>query len=251
MPTLHQSTEIGSIRPEMLAFALFELRRVQSLPALPSDLHNIWSELARALGQRVGETDHARTTKSSTKLPAAQQERHSSNPYRMYDRVIYPDLGVAQIVSIEEKIVGETVQRFYCLRILGTDMRIRVPVDENRETGLREVVSPEKIKSLFDILHEKTDDNVQGGRNLSYRSFMLKIASGDLFSVAEVFRDLSDMANLKYLSFGEQRMLNTTKSLLVVEIMHATGGSKESVEQILQDVLENRKFSKTVLISSE
>ena len=50
---------------------------------------------------------------------------------------------------------------------------------------------------------------------------MEKIKSGSLFEVAEVFRDLYRLKTTKTLSFGERRMLDTARGLIVQEISAA------------------------------
>ena len=54
--------------------------------------------------------------------------------------------------------------------------------------------------------------------NRRYRGFMEKIRTGSLFDVAEVFRDLMRLRASKNLSFGERRMLETAKTLMVKEV---------------------------------
>jgi CarD family transcriptional regulator len=47
---------------------------------------------------------------------------------------------------------------------------------------------------------------------------MDKIKTGSIYDVAEVLRDLSRLKTDKQLSFGERRMLDTARTLLVKEI---------------------------------
>jgi CarD family transcriptional regulator len=73
--------------------------------------------------------------------------------------------------------------------------------------------------------------------NRRYRGFMEKIKSGSLFEVAEVFRDLSRLKRTKTLSFGERRMLDTARDLVVQELCVARKTDQNAVEQELEKVL--------------
>ncbi|MFO0573709.1 MAG: CarD family transcriptional regulator [Polyangia bacterium] len=154
--------------------------------------------------------------------------------FQIGDKAVYPAQGVAEIVGIEEKEISGKIQRFYCLRILDTDMRILVPVDKADQVGLREVVHQDQIQEVYDILREKEVHIDKQTWNRRYRGFMEKIKTGSLFEVAEVFRDLYRLKNTKTLSFGERRMLDTARSLIVKELSVAKGTSEAKVERELE-----------------
>jgi CarD family transcriptional regulator len=154
--------------------------------------------------------------------------------FQVGDKAVYPAQGVAEIVGIEQKEISGKIQRFYCLRILDTDMRILVPVDKAEQVGLREVVQQDQIQEVYDILREKEVHIDKQTWNRRYRGFMEKIKTGSLFEVAEVFRDLYRLKNTKTLSFGERRMLDTAKSLIVKELSVAKGTTEVKVERELE-----------------
>jgi CarD family transcriptional regulator len=57
-----------------------------------------------------------------------------------------------------------------------------------------------------------------------------------LFEVAEVFRDLYRLKGLKPLSFGERRMLDTAKGLIVQELSVARAADTQKVEKELEQL---------------
>lgn len=124
-------------------------------------------------------------------------------------------------------------QRFYVLRILDTDRKIMVPVKNAQAVGLRQVISEEEIREIFEILRERTVAFDNQTWNRRYRGFMDKIKTGSIFDVAEVMRDLYRLKAEKSLSFGEKRMLDTARALIVKEIAIARGLSEE---QILSEI---------------
>ncbi len=66
---------------------------------------------------------------------------------------------------------------------------------------------------------------------------MDKIKSGSVFEVAEVYRDLTAIKQDKELSFGERKMLDTARSLLVKEISLAKNMKEEDVERDIRSNL--------------
>ena len=130
--------------------------------------------------------------------------------FKVGDKAVYPAQGVAEVISIEEKDIAGSRQRFYVLRILDTDRKIMVPGDATpAPSALRCVISELEIREIFDILRERTIAFDNQTWNRRYRGFMDKIKTGSIFDVAEVLRDLYRLKTDKQLSFGERRMLDT------------------------------------------
>jgi CarD family transcriptional regulator len=156
--------------------------------------------------------------------------------FQIGDKAVYPAQGVAEIVGIDEKEISGRIQRFYVLRILDSDMRILVPVDKAQQVGLREVATADEITEVMDILREKAVHVDKQTWNRRYRGFMEKIKTGSLFEVAEVFRDLYRLKDQKTLSFGERRMLDTAKNLIVKELAVARGTAETKIERELDKI---------------
>lgn len=152
------------------------------------------------------------------------------------EKAVYPAQGVAEIIGVEEKVISSRTQKFYLLRILDTDMRILVPVDKADQVGLRSIASEDEIGEVFDILREREVHADKQTWNRRYRGFMEKIKTGSLYEVAEVYRDLSRLKETKTLSFGERRMLDTAKNLLVKELSVAKRTTEVKVEKELERV---------------
>ena len=60
---------------------------------------------------------------------------------------------------------------------------------------------------------------------------MEKIKTGSAFEIAEVLRDLCLLQCKKDLSFGERKMLETAKGLLVKEIAFAKETTEPAIEE--------------------
>jgi CarD family transcriptional regulator len=159
--------------------------------------------------------------------------------FRVGEMAVYPAQGVVEVVGNEEKQISGSPQRFYVLRIVDTDMRIMVPVAKAHEVGLRRVISEAEIEEVFDILRETEVHADKQTWNRRYRGFMEKIKTGSLFEVAEVYRDLYRLKATKTLSFGERRMLDTAKNLIVKELAVARKTSESKTERDLERLFSN------------
>jgi CarD family transcriptional regulator len=134
------------------------------------------------------------------------------------DKAVYPGHGVGVIEAIESKTISEREQLFYILRIVDNGMTIMIPTGNIDVVGLREVIPPMEIPKVFQILKERRISLGNQTWNRRYREYMEKINGGSIFSIAEVLRDLQVLQMGKNLSFGERKILDTAKNLLVKEL---------------------------------
>ena len=89
------------------------------------------------------------------------------------------------------------------------------------------------MPKLYSILKKRdvVIDNQTWNRR--YREYMEKIKTGSVYEVAEVYRDLLILKVEKDLSFGERKMLDTARNLLVKEISLAKNVEEEQIEKDL------------------
>ncbi|MGB5884279.1 MAG: CarD family transcriptional regulator, partial [Desulfobulbales bacterium] len=130
--------------------------------------------------------------------------------------------------------IGECEQSFYVMKILKNNMVIMIPTATSKNVGLRNIISPKEVNDVFDILQEK--DVVIGTQtwNRRYREYMEKIKTGSVFEVAAVLRDLYLLQEDKDLSYGERKMMDTAKSLLVKELSIANKTEECKVEEKIE-----------------
>ena len=148
-------------------------------------------------------------------------------PFQIGDKAVYPAHGVAEVTGIEKHQVGGDEQTFYILRILDNGVKVMIPTGAN---GLREIMSTSEVDEVFDVLKEKEISVESTTWNRRYREYKDKIDSGDPKQIAEVLRDLYLLKNDKDLSFGERKMLDTAKALLVKELSIAREMDEDEVE---------------------
>jgi CarD family transcriptional regulator len=115
-----------------------------------------------------------------------------------------------------------------------------VPVENAVAVGLRKIVKKSLVPKVYDILKKKENATVDSQTwNRRYREYTDKIKSGCVMEVAKVLRDLYILKYDKELSFGERKMFNTAKNLLVKEISVARKVKEEKIEKELYSMLEN------------
>jgi CarD family transcriptional regulator len=148
-------------------------------------------------------------------------------PFQIGDKAVYPAHGVAEVTGIEKHQVGGDEQTFYILRILDNGVKVMIPTGTN---GLREIMSNTEVDEVFEVLKEKEISVESTTWNRRYREYKDKIDSGDPKQIAEVLRDLYLLKNDKDLSFGERKMLDTAKALLVKELSIAREMDEDEVE---------------------
>jgi CarD family transcriptional regulator len=161
----------------------------------------------------------------------------STLTFSIGQKAVYPSRGIAEVVGIERKEIQGRVTSFYTLRLAETGLRILVPVDKADQVGLRPVAAEEDVEEVLQILRERAVRVDAHTWNRRYRGFMEKIKSGSLFEVAEVFRDLYRLKSRKTLSFGERRMLDTARDLVVQELSVARAKDEAVIAHELERAL--------------
>jgi CarD family transcriptional regulator len=152
-------------------------------------------------------------------------------------KAVYPSRGIAEVMGIERKEIHGKLESFYVLRLEDNGLRILVPIGKADQVGLRPVAGADDVEEVLQILRERAVRCDRHTWNRRYRGFMEKIKSGSLFEVAEVFRDLYRLKSTKTLSFGERRMLDTARGLIVQEISVARKKDEAAVVLELEGVL--------------
>ena len=156
--------------------------------------------------------------------------------FNIGDLAVYPAHGVGIIERIETQEISGFQQNFYVMRILENDMIIMIPTTNTDTVGLRELIGCSEVPKLYSIL-KKRDVSIDNQTwNRRYREYMDKIKTGSVFEVAEVYRDLLILKLEKELSFGERKMLDTARNLLVKEISLAKRVEEEQIEKDLDQI---------------
>lgn len=152
------------------------------------------------------------------------------------DLAVYPAHGVGIIESIEEKSIAGSEHIFYVMRILENDMKIMIPKNNSEQVGLRNIISDKEADKVYSILQEKDIEFTPQTWNRRYREYMDKIKTGSIFDLAAVLRDLYMLQMDKPLSFGEKKMLDTARSLLIKELSIAKNKKEDEIAEGIEQI---------------
>jgi len=147
--------------------------------------------------------------------------------FEIGDKAVYPGHGVGVIEAIEAKQIMGKKEIFYILRILDNGMTIMIPRDNVQAVKLRGVIRKIDVAKVIHILKDRDVTIDTQTWNRRYREYMEKINTGSIYEIAEVLRDLHLLRAEKELSFGERKIMDMAKNLLVKELAIARD-TKES-----------------------
>jgi CarD family transcriptional regulator len=156
--------------------------------------------------------------------------------FKVGEKVVYPAHGVGEIEAIRTHVISGTEKKFYMLRILETDMKIMIPIDNVDSVGLRKIIDRAMVTKVYKVLRQKKVETDQQTWNRRYREYTEKIKTGSILEIAKVLRDLFVLKGDKELSFGERKMLDTARNLLVKELSIARSHSEEKIMEELRHI---------------
>lgn len=162
--------------------------------------------------------------------------REGETMFKVGEKVVYPAHGVGVIQSIQTRVVSGTEKMFYMLRIIDSDMTIMIPTENVASVGLRRVIGRDMVTKVYKILREKRVEIDQQTWNRRYREYTEKIKTGSVIEIAKVLRDLFVLKGDKELSFGERKMLDTARNLLVKELSIARSHPEEKIMEELKSI---------------
>ncbi len=150
--------------------------------------------------------------------------------FKVGDNAVYPAHGVTIVKRIDERDIAGRKKSFYVLEVVETHMTIMVPTDNANAVGLRGIISDDEVRKVYRILKKRDVKIDQTTWNRRYREYLEKLKTGSVFEIAEVLRNLCLLRQDKDLSFGERKMLDQAKGLLVREISLARKEPEQSIE---------------------
>jgi len=160
--------------------------------------------------------------------------------FKVGDNAVYPTQGIGVIEAIESKDFGGVRADFYILRIVDSDMTIMVPTTNASQIGMRSPIDKKRVSSVFNVLGEKEkfSGNIASWSRRQ-REYNDKLKTGDLFEVAEVLRELYCIREDKELSYGEKKVLELARKLLVKEVALAEGADEDTVTRRVEKIFVN------------
>ena len=143
--------------------------------------------------------------------------KKKKDAFNIGELVVYPKHGVGEIKSISTLEISKVKTKYYIIQMEQDKLLIKVPLEKQKEVGLRKIVSKKKIEEVFDILKQK-----QKVRRIMWsrraQEYDAKIHSGDPVKIGEVIRDLYRKNNQPEQSYSERQMFQIALERLAREV---------------------------------
>ncbi len=141
--------------------------------------------------------------------------------FKVGDKAVHPSHGVGEVTAIEKRDIGGSAQNFYILRILDNGMKVMVPTSAATQVGLRSIMSDKQANDILTTMRAREVAVDVQPWSRRFRVYTEMIKSGSPVEIAKVLRDMNRLKFDKDLSFGERRLLDQARSLLLKELAFA------------------------------
>ena len=152
------------------------------------------------------------------------------------DFVVYPTHGVGKIIGVEKQTIGGDTLELFIIDFEQDRMKLRVPVEKAKISGLRRLSSRDRLKTAMSTLKSapRVKRTMWSRRAQEYEA---KINSGDPVSIAEVVRDLFRNSDQQEQSYSERQIYQSALDRLAREFAAVDKVSEEKAAQKLESVL--------------
>jgi CarD family transcriptional regulator len=149
--------------------------------------------------------------------------------FKIGQKVIYPNHGVATIEQIEARQFQGNTQEFYLLRLQANNSVVMVPVQNAVTIGIRRLLQQRECRDLMELLEVLIEPPSARDWKDRFRGFTTAMRSGDIFAIAEVLKILTYLNSVKPLSFREKQMMERARYLIVSELAVASKKAENNV----------------------
>lgn len=157
--------------------------------------------------------------------------------YSIGQKVMHPLHGIGTVEKIEEKQILGQKNRFSVIDF-ATD-RLKIMVNLDQKTNLiRSLIKRDEVTKILDYM-KKNAANLPSRASERYNLNMKKIKSADIYQMAEVIRDLSDLHKTKKLSRKEQTLLKQARRIFSSEISFVRQISEEEAEALIDQIVKS------------
>ncbi|AZZ54222.1 MULTISPECIES: CarD family transcriptional regulator [Rathayibacter] len=156
--------------------------------------------------------------------------------FEVGETLVYPHHGAVTITGLEKRSVKGVEKTFMTMNVHTSELTITLPVENAELVGVREIIDDAGVQAVYDVLRS---DVAEEASNWSrrFKANQEKMASGSVYRVSEVVRDLWRREQAGGVSAGEKRMLLKARQILVSELSLALKATDEEASAKLDEVL--------------
>jgi CarD family transcriptional regulator len=150
--------------------------------------------------------------------------------------LVYPHHGAVTITALSKRTVAGIEKEMMTLNVHTSELTIMLPTDNVELVGVRDVIDGDGVKAVHQVLRDPFVEE-PGNWSRRYKANQEKMASGSVYRVSEVVRDLWRRDQDHGVSAGEKRMLAKARQILISELALAQELSEEDASAALDVVL--------------
>ncbi len=172
-------------------------------------------------------------------MAAAKKSAAPKPEFKAGEHIVYPAHGVGKIVRLENQEVAGAKLELFVVSFEKDKMTLRVPVPKAKAVGMRKLADTTTVDRSLEIVRGRAriKRTMWSRRAQEYEA---KINSGDLFSIAEVVRDLYRSEAQPEQSYSERQLYEAALDRMSREIAAVTGQSEtEAVHRIEQNLAKS------------
>ncbi|CAN5355916.1 CarD family transcriptional regulator [soil metagenome] len=154
------------------------------------------------------------------------------------ETLVYPRHGAVTITELSSRTVKGEEKMFMTLAVHTSELTIQLPVDNVELVGVREVIDAEGVEAVYKVLRDEFVEE-PGNWSRRYKANQEKMASGSVYRVSEVVRDLWRRDQEKGVSAGEKHMLEKARQVLESELALAQDLTALEATERLTEVLQS------------
>ncbi len=158
--------------------------------------------------------------------------------YKIGDKIFYPMHGAGVIEDLVEKEVLGEVRKYFVVGLVGSSVKISIPLDNAENIGVRPIVDSKLASEvIFGFGNEKIVEHENW--NVRYRENLEKMKSNNIYDISLVVKELMLREKKKPLSTGERKMLGSAKNIFITELGLSLGKTYAEIDGALSAMIEN------------
>ena len=166
-------------------------------------------------------------------------KKKKKDSFKIGEIVVYPKHGVGEIKSIETIEISKIKTKCYVIQMEQSKLLIRVPLEKQKEVGLRKITSKKKIEEVYVILKQKPKvRRIMWSRRA--QEYDTKIYSGDPIKISEVIRDLYRKNSQPDQSYSERQMFQIALERLAREVAAIEKTDYFNATEKIENILINK-----------
>jgi CarD family transcriptional regulator len=137
---------------------------------------------------------------------------------------------------VQNRMIKGVEKKYITLNVHTSELTINIPVENAELVGIRDVIDEAGVEAVFDVLRGEAEVEA-GNWSRRYKANQEKMASGSVYRISEVVRDLWRRDQEKGVSAAEKNMLGKSRQVLISELALAKKVTDPEASILLDEVL--------------